>query len=61
MRFAQGIAREQALTTDDAEALRTDARNVSASRRAELTPAGEARQSQPEPQRHRYERRITPS
>jgi putative ABC transport system permease protein len=30
MRFAQGIAREQALTTDDAEALRTDARNVSA-------------------------------
>ena len=30
MRFAQGIAREQALTTDDAEALRTDAHNVSA-------------------------------
>jgi putative ABC transport system permease protein len=30
MRFAQGIAREQALTTDDAVALRTDARNVSA-------------------------------
>jgi len=30
MRFAQGIAREQALTTDDAEALRTGARNVSA-------------------------------
>ena len=30
MRFAQGIAREQALTTDDAEALRTDARDVSA-------------------------------
>jgi putative ABC transport system permease protein len=30
MRFAQGIAREQALTTDDAEALRTEARNVSA-------------------------------
>ena len=30
MRFAQGIAREQALTTDDAEALRIEARNVSA-------------------------------
>ena len=30
MRFAQGIAREQALTTDDAESLRTEARNVSA-------------------------------
>jgi putative ABC transport system permease protein len=30
MRFAQGIAREQALTTGDAEALRTGARNVSA-------------------------------
>jgi len=30
MRFAQGIAREQALTTDDAEALRSGARNVSA-------------------------------
>jgi len=30
MRFAQGIAREQALTTDDAVALRSDARNVSA-------------------------------
>jgi putative ABC transport system permease protein len=30
MRFAQGIAREQALTTDDAVALRTEARNVSA-------------------------------
>ena len=30
MRFAQGIAREQALTTDDAVALRNDARNVSA-------------------------------
>ena len=30
MRFAQGIAREQALTTDDAEALRIGARNVSA-------------------------------
>jgi putative ABC transport system permease protein len=30
MRFAQGIAREQALTTDDAEALRSEARNVSA-------------------------------
>ena len=30
MRFAQGIAREQALTTADAEALRTEARNVSA-------------------------------
>ena len=30
MRFAQGIAREQALTTDDAVALRNEARNVSA-------------------------------
>ena len=30
MRFAQGIAREQALTTGDAEALRSGARNVSA-------------------------------
>jgi putative ABC transport system permease protein len=30
MRFAQGIAREQALTTDDAEALRDEARNVAA-------------------------------
>jgi putative ABC transport system permease protein len=30
MRFAQGIAREQALTTGDAEALRIGARNVSA-------------------------------
>jgi len=30
MRFAQGIAREQALTTGDAEALRAGARNVSA-------------------------------
>ena len=30
MRFAQGIAREQALTTDDAVALRSEARNVSA-------------------------------
>jgi len=30
MRFAQGIAREQALTTADAEALRNEARNVSA-------------------------------
>jgi putative ABC transport system permease protein len=30
MRFAQGIAREQALTTDDAVALRAQARNVSA-------------------------------
>jgi len=30
MRFAQGIAREQALTTDDAVALRNEARNVAA-------------------------------
>ena len=30
MRFAQGIAREQALTTEDAVALRNEARNVSA-------------------------------
>ena len=30
MRFAQGIAREQALTTADAEALRNEARNVAA-------------------------------
>ena len=30
MRFAQGIAREQVLTTDDAEAVRQDARYVSA-------------------------------
>jgi putative ABC transport system permease protein len=30
MRFAQGVAREQVLTTDDADALRAEARNVSA-------------------------------
>jgi putative ABC transport system permease protein len=30
MRFAQGVAREQALTTDDAQALRSEARYVSA-------------------------------
>ena len=30
MRFAQGVAREQVLTTDDAEAVRAEARDVSA-------------------------------
>ena len=63
MRFAQGVAREQqVLTTDDARRVaRRGAQRVRRRSRADVAPAGEVRQPQPQPERDRHDAASTGS